>query len=420
VLSGLVPKMTVVRGRQFGYRPIMGLFNRKKGGDGGSDTPGTQPDLADMEALSTQAENIADTLRSGKMSLKNIGELTRVARQMQKQGLAQQAAVKTAMDSGGGVSALMSALGMNWNSDYAKRTKCASCGAPKKLPSPTAYLYCDYCGALADYDFRLATHGAASNMPGPAYRDLVQKLQGELQAAKAAGDKDRYKAAQRQIYDGYIDACPGAVSHRVGDPEYRSQYTAYMAEVAATTDFDDEYNQLMAEMTQAVTSLQWTGGMQDRKVGSSSFRNLVDVCGRQATRGNDLTSAAGLIDIDPDHTSRVVREQMRNSLFCQGWLPFLTEDYAAWFISELKLDGTYEKLEIPTDGETRHCAGCGGDLTALPGAKVMICDHCGRSVDVGGAQVTCGGCGGTMSFPVGVSTIQCPYCQAQAERIGWT
>jgi hypothetical protein len=29
------------------------------------------------------------------------------------------------------------------------------CGAPKRLPSKTAYLYCDNCGSLVDYDFRL-------------------------------------------------------------------------------------------------------------------------------------------------------------------------------------------------------------------------------------------------------------------------
>ena len=41
-------------------------------------------------------------------------------------------------------------------SGFVKRVNCRKCGAPKLLPSATAYLYCDFCGTLMDYDFRLA------------------------------------------------------------------------------------------------------------------------------------------------------------------------------------------------------------------------------------------------------------------------
>ena len=52
------------------------------------------------------------------------------------------------------------------HSQFIKRINCPRCGAPKTLPSTTAYLYCDYCGSLMDYDFRLAnanTNAALSN-----------------------------------------------------------------------------------------------------------------------------------------------------------------------------------------------------------------------------------------------------------------
>ncbi len=42
------------------------------------------------------------------------------------------------------------------HSEFVKQVSCPACGAPKRLPSKTAYLYCDHCGALVDYDFRLA------------------------------------------------------------------------------------------------------------------------------------------------------------------------------------------------------------------------------------------------------------------------
>jgi hypothetical protein len=43
--------------------------------------------------------------------------------------------------------------------EFVKKVDCSRCGAPKRLPSKTAYLYCDHCGSLVDYDFRLANMG---------------------------------------------------------------------------------------------------------------------------------------------------------------------------------------------------------------------------------------------------------------------
>src|SRR5579859_2872588 len=37
---------------------------------------------------------------------------------------------------------------------FVKRCSCVVCGAPKKLPTVTAYVYCDYCAALIYYDLR--------------------------------------------------------------------------------------------------------------------------------------------------------------------------------------------------------------------------------------------------------------------------
>jgi hypothetical protein len=39
------------------------------------------------------------------------------------------------------------------HTDVVKKVDCSRCGAPKRLPSKTAYLYCDHCGSLIDYDF---------------------------------------------------------------------------------------------------------------------------------------------------------------------------------------------------------------------------------------------------------------------------
>jgi DNA-directed RNA polymerase subunit RPC12/RpoP len=157
-----------------------------------------------------------------------------------------------------------------------------------------------------------------------------------------------------------------------------------------------------------------------RRTGGQSFRALVEVCERQAARANENYVSSGLVDRDPDHATEAVRSRMHHSLFSQGWLPMLDADDAAWMIDRLGLGGEYSKLEEPVDIERRNCGGCGQTVTALPGSKAIVCDHCGRMLDVAGAQTPCAKCGGPLTFPVSTRELQCPYCHAQTEKVGWT
>ena len=58
---------------------------------------------------------------------------------------------------------------------FVKRCTCVVCGAPKKLPTVTAYVYCDYCASLIDYDLRRA--GEGDTAPDPAYAATVNSTQ---------------------------------------------------------------------------------------------------------------------------------------------------------------------------------------------------------------------------------------------------
>jgi hypothetical protein len=361
-----------------------------------------------------------DDLIVQRPALGNVKGLVEMAREAHAQAQAQMAQVAKVQQSGGGIGALMTALGMRYSTDYVKRTDCPSCGAPKRLPSATAYLYCDYCGALADYDFRRACEDAASAMPGPAYVQLLNSSRPKLEAAKAAGDRAGYRSLQQQIFTGYTESCPKALSHRLGDPAYSAQLVDYLAESSVVNDFDPAFSAVMDEMKTKAATLEWTGGLMERRTGGATFRALVDVCMRQSALADKLAASNGLMELDPDHAPQPVRQRMFRSLFSQGWLPMLNEDDAGWLIAEFGIGGEYTKIEPIADGESRHCGVCGGDLTVLPGAKAVVCNGCGHTLDVGGAQMTCRGCGGGVTFPVGVNRLNCPYCKADTERVGWT
>ena len=118
-----------------------------------------------------------------------------------------------------------------------------------------------------------------------------------------------------------------------------------MAASSVAADFDPEFAALMDDMKAKVGALEWTGGMMARRTGGPSFGALVEVCERQAARGNQIFGASGLIDQDPDHAGEAVRTRMHHSLFSQGWLPMLDTDDAAWMIDRLGLRGEYSKLK---------------------------------------------------------------------------
>ena len=120
----------------------MGLFNRKphEPAEGGP-PPGAGPS-SDKMALARQWQEQARQMQAQAM-------------EMQAQALRQVAAVQQA---GGGEAAVGS---MSWarqvlailappQPGFVKRCSCVVCGAPKKLPTVTAYVYCDYCAALVD------------------------------------------------------------------------------------------------------------------------------------------------------------------------------------------------------------------------------------------------------------------------------
>src|SRR5215467_5912146 len=63
------------------------------------------------------------------------------------------------------------------HSQFIKRVNCSQCGAPKSLPSPTAYIYCDYCGSLMDYDFRMANADTNAGLTNTVFHRLVATVQ---------------------------------------------------------------------------------------------------------------------------------------------------------------------------------------------------------------------------------------------------
>ena len=290
-----------------------------------------------------------------------------------------------------------------------KRVSCRSCGAAKMRPPTTAYLYCDYCGALIDWDFKIACQAAASAKPGPEYERLNQELAPRQAAAVAAGDQGAYRATLEQLWQTHLRTCPASYSPRLGDPQYHDALLKYMVDVYLAAAFDDETRLLDAEMRKAVAGLQWVHGIGGTRVEATGFKRLIDSF--RAHNARFLDMGTPYLDSHPDQPNRELLDAIGSSAFVQGWLPYLDQAAQDELLGELGLAGEYVAVE-PVETTERHCGGCGKELHVVAGARRVVCEICGHTSDVERPEIPCAGCGVPVSIPVGKSMFSCPSCQS--------
>jgi DNA-directed RNA polymerase subunit RPC12/RpoP len=392
----------------------MGIFNRKRHQDDeGPAAAGGRP------AGGSPADLVAQMMSQAR-------QLQEQAQAMQAQALQQAVAYRQAGGAGARGSQGAAASPMSWarqvmsilappQPGFVKRCTCVTCGAPKQLPSATAYVYCDYCASLVDFDLRQACEG--DTLPGPEYVALVNSSQAASQAAVAAGDRDGYRAIQERIFSAYVANVPMAVSHRArNDQGYRQAYVRYMAEAAVARAFDPAYQVLEAEMRQRVMGLRYTGNMLSPTVDPDSFWPMAGTLEKQIELSQAHYRSGGFADIDPDRGEHLL-PKMAWSGFCQGWLGMLPTDAAAQLLQQTGLTSEYVPVAA-VDGQPRHCGGCGAEFTALPGANAIVCEGCGRTMHLGDAEIPCASCGATMTLPAGADETSCPFCQSLVRRAG--
>ncbi len=298
-----------------------------------------------------------------------------------------------------------------------KKITCRSCGASKQTPPKTAYLYCDYCGALTDWDFVLACEsGAASAQPGPEYERLQARLAARKGEALANGDREAYKQIQLELFDAHMKACPASYSPRLGDPDYRAALLDYTASAYTAAAFDPECQRLEQAMQMAVGALQWTRGMgKPTRVEQTSFQRLIDAF--KAHNDRFLQVCEPLLASHPDEPTLELQSAIGASAFLQGWMPYLDKPQQDALMEQFGLSGQYvDVVEVET--EERHCGGCGAVLQVVPGARRVICESCGRANDVSLAEIACTSCGTPLSLPVGKTHFSCPSCQADLRMEG--
>jgi DNA-directed RNA polymerase subunit RPC12/RpoP len=303
------------------------------------------------------------------------------------------------------------------HSQFLKRVNCSQCGAPKSLPSTTAYIYCDFCGSLMDYDFRLANADTNAGLTNTVFHRLIAKVQIPLMQAQTRADRDALRALYKQVFSDWIQECPMAVSPRAkSDMAFREKMVAYLAECALTKDLDPRQVPLNAQMGTLVASLQRIPVPGGAWRVAGDFWSYAGVFKQQMIMTYELLHQTGVDAIDPDKAPAGVPLQMEYSTFCQGWLPHLSPEDGERLLKFYGLNGEYDEVK-PVQTDLHKCGGCGSELHTVVGAKQVVCETCGHTIDISGGDVPCGKCGAQLAFPVSVNHVLCPYCNTDTRRV---
>jgi DNA-directed RNA polymerase subunit RPC12/RpoP len=303
------------------------------------------------------------------------------------------------------------------HSDFVKQVNCSLCGAPKRLPSKTAYLYCDHCGALMDYDFRLANSGTNAGLTNTVYHRLIAPMQAEINRARALRDADRCLELHRGVFAEWIRQCPQAVSPRAGsDEDFRNRMAGYLAECTVRRDFDAAIATIDLQMNAVIGTLQRRPTANGAWLVSDGIWQVAAMFKQQMEMAYQMFDATGVSAMDPDEAPPGVQLRMEYSTFCQGWIPHLLPADGERLLGMFGLTGEYSRVDV-TDAVTKKCGGCGDELKTLPGATAVVCESCGRKLDIAGGETPCQTCGAHLSFPVGASSLECPYCHSGTHRL---
>jgi LSD1 subclass zinc finger protein len=300
---------------------------------------------------------------------------------------------------------------------FVKRTTCKSCGSPKVKPSQSAYVYCDFCGEMMDWDFKAACSDKRSRAPGPAYEGMLATLQPQLDRARLAGDRPAYLEIQKKLWLTYVTACPAAMSPRIGDPRYRDRIVEYQAQLQTEADLDPQVKGAFDYQMLAVRQLVWNRANPFQpKVDGASFDTLLEAVLACQRAYAEKAESTGLLEKHPDHPTREILLRVGVSALVQGWMPYLDKADADRTLGRTGLKGEYIKFE-PIEELHGTCEGCSAKLDVPKGAKRVLCHHCGAYAAVGGGKLPCHGCGSPIEISPAAAVIACGSCGATLARM---
>ena len=280
---------------------------------------------------------------------------------------------------------------------------CFRCGGHKRTQPRTAYVYCDYCGALFDYDDELAhARQDTGYADGTTFNALVDGVRAEVRRAFEAGDMAAYRAAWRWPFEMDMTLFPDGWSPRVRDPAYRAAMVTYSVETCVLQNTTEQ------DLT-ASQNMQRAYGVARSAPSEATFKAYVNALYADIAADNAWYKQHGIFDLHPDKLDEATSAHIYVVRSVLGWRTLLDE---AHFEMLLKIAGIETaRVDIaPVGIGQASCGQCGGKLMVVDDARTVVCEACGYELD-GKSSFGCPTCGAQMLLGgSGQHATKCAWC----------
>jgi hypothetical protein len=294
-----------------------------------------------------------------------------------------------------------------------RKARCPGCGALKATKSPTAWIYCDYCGQLMDFDHEKLRGLAVTT--GEAYEKLQKQLGPRIARARNAGDRAELMACHRQLQAQYVEDCRAMYLPRIADPVYRAALVEYLAHVEVVRDLDPRMPGIVELVNNANAGFEFDQVGDRYLVRPSTLWPIVEA-NREATRilRDAISSAPGAVP-DPDNTPDDVANRVAVAFQVHAWLSMIDDKAGVELLARTGLAAGYEHIPDP-ELRAATCTKCGQAREVPVGAQRAVCEGCGHVSQLG-VPVSCAGCGATIVLGHGQSEATCSHCKAEVRLI---
>jgi len=282
--------------------------------------------------------------------------------------------------------------------------RCHACGALKVTQPLTAYVYCDYCAALFDYDASIVFKDPTALDPAVVTAAIRSVTRAQYDAAFASGDRVEFARIATWALGVQTEVSPGEFSPRVKDPAYRRQLIdGYLAPLAVMSQFDPT----LRELARAVDATHWTL----EHAGWTLANVLADLAACRAAWAREyaLLAESNLLANHPDGYTLEMLDHANRSTYVRPHLAMLSDRDQKALLAEVGIVNEYVAAPMVAFTDC-GCGRCGAKLMMPEGAQRMLCEQCGFILELATRAFPCDGCGAILALPAVGDDVTCGYC----------
>ena len=284
--------------------------------------------------------------------------------------------------------------------------RCHRCNALKVMRPRTAYVYCDYCAAVFDYDVRVVLDDQAALDPVHVEQQLVAATRKKKRAAIERGDRAALAELVRWETEVGAEVSPGEFSPRIRDPGYRRRLIEdVIVPWSLAVAFAPEHRAALHAYEELLDHTRRDPRIE-RVLALHAF----------ARRSWELDVAMlereGILARHPDEYDRDLFLYLNASVFVRPWLAVLSDADQERLLIAAGVRCDYVAAPV-VRFDPCGCGMCGAQHHAPADATRTLCESCGHILELAARSFPCAGCGARVSLPVGASEAKCGYCEVR-------